>query len=239
IMVVIIFVIGVVIYRSLIVIPLLNNALFRSQASLIASATGAAIQVILIMLSAQVYEYVAEKFNDWEMHRTQEEYDNNLTFKVFVFQFINYYSSIIYIAFFKGKFTGYPGHYGRIFDIRLEDCPNGDCLMEMATQLAVIMVGKQIINNTMEIGLPMLKKWWNKWMKMRWRNSSSHHAPQSMLNNSTAASGGTSGNNGTGTSASGGAAPPGNPGPNLKCSRLEEDYMLPENEGLFEEYLEM
>ena len=85
----------------------------------------------------------------------------------------------------------------------------------------------------------MLKKWWNKWMKMRWRNSSSHHAPQSMLNNSTAASGGTSGNNGTGTSASGGVAPPGNPGPNLKCSRLEEDYMLPENEGLFEEYLEM
>ena len=102
-MVVIIFVVGVVIYRSLIVIPLLNNNLFRSQAALIASATGAAIQVVLIMLSAQVYEYVAEKLNDWEMHRTQEEYDNNLTFKVFVFQFINYYASIIYIAFFKGK----------------------------------------------------------------------------------------------------------------------------------------
>ena len=53
-MVVIIFVAGVVIYRSLIVIPLLSTDLFRSQASLIASASGAAIQVILIMLSAQV-----------------------------------------------------------------------------------------------------------------------------------------------------------------------------------------
>ena len=36
-----------------------------------------------------------------EMHRTQSEFDDNLTFKVFIFQFINFYSSIFYIAFFK------------------------------------------------------------------------------------------------------------------------------------------
>ena len=50
-----------------------------------------------------------------EMHRTQSDFDDNLTFKVFIFQFINFYSSIIYIAFFKGKFVGYPGHYKHIF----------------------------------------------------------------------------------------------------------------------------
>ena len=49
------------------------------------------------------------------MHRTQSDYDDNLTFKVFIFQFINFYSSIIYIAFFKGKFVGYPGNYKHIF----------------------------------------------------------------------------------------------------------------------------
>ena len=49
------------------------------------------------------------------MHRTQSDYDDNLTFKVFLFQFLNFYSSIIYIAFFKGKFVGYPGHYKHIF----------------------------------------------------------------------------------------------------------------------------
>ena len=38
-----------------------------------------------------------------EMHRTQTEYEDNLTFKVFVFQFVNFYASIFYIAFFKGK----------------------------------------------------------------------------------------------------------------------------------------
>ena len=41
-----------------------------------------------------------------EMHRTQTEYEDNLTFKVFVFQFMNFFSSIFYIAFFKGKWVG-------------------------------------------------------------------------------------------------------------------------------------
>ena len=57
-----------------------------------------------------------------EMHRTQSEFDDNLTFKVFIFQFINFYSSIFYIAFFKGRFVGYPGNYSHIVgNLRNED----------------------------------------------------------------------------------------------------------------------
>lgn len=55
------------------------------------------------------------------MHRTQTEFDDNLTFKVFIFQFVNYYSSIFYIAFFKGRFVGYPGNYTLILSLRNED----------------------------------------------------------------------------------------------------------------------
>lgn len=35
--------------------------------------------------------------------RAQSDYDNNLTYKIFLFQFVNYYSAIIYLAFIKGK----------------------------------------------------------------------------------------------------------------------------------------
>ena len=104
-----------------------------------------------------IYIYVFDWFS--EMHRTQSDFDDNLTFKVFIFQFINFYSSIIYIAFFKGKFVGYPGHYHNIMgsNLRNEDvrktnpeilldlvssqCGNGGCLIELAQQLAVIMIG--------------------------------------------------------------------------------------------------
>lgn len=60
-------------------------------------------------------------FQITEMHRTQTEFDDSLTFKVFIFQFVNYYSSKFYIAFFKGRFVGYPGHYSQYESLRNED----------------------------------------------------------------------------------------------------------------------
>ena len=38
-----------------------------------------------------------------ELHRTQTAYEDSFTFKMYLFQFINFYSSRFYIAFFKGK----------------------------------------------------------------------------------------------------------------------------------------
>lgn len=35
--------------------------------------------------------------------------------KMFLFQFVNYYSSCFYVAFFKGKFVGFPGEYQYMF----------------------------------------------------------------------------------------------------------------------------
>ena len=38
-----------------------------------------------------------------EYCRTDSEYEDSLTFKMFIFQFINYYATLFYIAFFKGR----------------------------------------------------------------------------------------------------------------------------------------
>ena len=74
------------------------------------------------MTTGKIYERLAAKLTAWEMHRTQSEFDDNLTFKVFIFQFINFYASILYIAFIKGRFVGYPGHYEHVFgNLRNED----------------------------------------------------------------------------------------------------------------------
>lgn len=51
-----------------------------------------------------------------EIPRTHMEYENRLTMKMFLFQFVNYYSSCFYVAFFKGKFVGYPGAYTYMFN---------------------------------------------------------------------------------------------------------------------------
>ncbi|XP_021368581.1 anoctamin-7-like isoform X2 [Mizuhopecten yessoensis] len=192
---VLIFIVAVIMYRVLISIPLFQSQTLRPKAALIASSTSAVVNLILIMALGKVYEKLALKLTQWEMHRTQTEYEDQLIFKVFIFQFVNFYSSIIYIAFFKGRFVGYPGHYDRMFGLRNEECNNGGCLMELAQQLAVIMIGKQVINNAQEILVPKLKLFIHR-LKV-------------------------------------------NLDKNMVRTRWEEDYELLDNEGLFEEYLEM
>lgn len=52
-----------------------------------------------------------------EIPRTHQEYESSLTLKMFLFQFVNFYSSCFYVAFFKGKFVGYPGKYTYLFNV--------------------------------------------------------------------------------------------------------------------------
>lgn len=54
---------------------------------------------------------------------------------MFLFQFVNYYSSCFYVAFFKGKFVGYPGNYAYMFGSKLrnEEVPDKVTLWKMIT----------------------------------------------------------------------------------------------------------
>uniref|UniRef100_A0A8C1H033 Anoctamin n=1 Tax=Cyprinus carpio carpio TaxID=630221 RepID=A0A8C1H033_CYPCA len=94
---------------------------FFSQAGNIANISSSLVNLALILLMGQVYTALAEQLTKWEMHRTQTQYEDAFTFKVFIFQFVNFYLSPFYVAFFKGRFVGYPGHYGTLFGMRNED----------------------------------------------------------------------------------------------------------------------
>ncbi|MBN3300735.1 ANO6 protein, partial [Amia calva] len=122
------------------------------------TVTASLISFVIIMVLNIVYEKVAIWITDFELPRTQTEYENSLTMKMFLFQFVNYYSSCFYIAFFKGKIVGYPGDpvywLGRY---RNEECDPGGCLLELTTQLTIIMGGKAIWNNIQEVLLPWVK----------------------------------------------------------------------------------
>lgn len=69
----------------------------------------------------QLYTFVAQYLTEFELLRTQTEFDDSLTLKIYLLQFVNYYASIFYIAFFKGKFVGYPKLYNKIYGYRQEE----------------------------------------------------------------------------------------------------------------------
>ncbi|XP_073928370.1 anoctamin-7 isoform X3 [Castor canadensis] len=132
------------------------------QASRIASFTGSVVNLIFILILSKIYMALAQVLTRWEMHRTQTSFEDAFILKVFIFQSVNFYSSPVYIAFFKGRFVGYPGNHHTLFGVRNEECAAGGCLIELAQELLVIMVGKQIINNVQEVLAPKLKSWWQK-----------------------------------------------------------------------------
>uniref|UniRef100_A0A8C6TUM0 Anoctamin n=1 Tax=Neogobius melanostomus TaxID=47308 RepID=A0A8C6TUM0_9GOBI len=115
------------------------------------AVTASLISVVVIMILNMLYERVAIWITDFELPRTRTEYENSLTLKMFLFQFVNYYSSCFYIAFAKGKAVGFPGQPVYLLGkYRNEECDPGGCLIELTTQLSIIMGGKAIWNNIQE-----------------------------------------------------------------------------------------
>uniref|UniRef100_A0A8P4GNV9 Anoctamin n=1 Tax=Dicentrarchus labrax TaxID=13489 RepID=A0A8P4GNV9_DICLA len=122
------------------------------------SVTASLISFVVIMILNVLYERVAIWITDFELPRTKTDYENSLTLKMFLFQFVNYYSSCFYIAFVKGKAVGYPGDPVYLLGkYRNEECDPGGCLIELTTQLSIIMGGKAIWNNIQEVLLPWVK----------------------------------------------------------------------------------
>lgn len=56
---------GVIMYRVLVSIPLFQSEIFRSEAQSIASMSGAVVNLVLIMVLGQVYQRLAGILNDW------------------------------------------------------------------------------------------------------------------------------------------------------------------------------
>nr|XP_022287592.1 anoctamin-4-like isoform X1 [Crassostrea virginica] len=153
---------SVILYRIVMSAILYGNSesLIKTRASFISSISAACINLVIILILNQFYQRVAYVLTEMEQHRTLTEWEDAFTFKMFLFQFVNFYSSIFYIAFFKGKFVGRPGDYNRsLLDKRQEECDPSGCLIELCIQLGIVMVGKQIINNVKEILIPKLMVW--------------------------------------------------------------------------------
>ncbi|XP_011301819.1 anoctamin-4 [Fopius arisanus] len=161
-------VLGTIIYRiSLVaVVHSGGGSLLQRHAKIFTSMTAALINLIIIMILTRIYQKLAKWMVNMENPRTQTEYEDSFTFKIFFFEFVNFYSSLIYIAFFKGRFYVHPGdadaRSSEFFRIKTDVCDPAGCLSELCIQLAIIMVGKQCFNNFMEILSPKMVNWWRK-----------------------------------------------------------------------------
>ncbi|CAL8278976.1 unnamed protein product, partial [Gadus morhua 'NCC'] len=118
ILVVIAAVFGIVIYRVITIstFAAFGWALIRNNSQVATTGTAVCINFCMIMLLNVLYEKVAILLTNLEQPRTESEWENSFTLKMFLFQFVNLNSSTFYIAFFLGRFTGRPGAYLRLIN---------------------------------------------------------------------------------------------------------------------------
>uniref|UniRef100_A0A5K3FBR5 Anoctamin n=1 Tax=Mesocestoides corti TaxID=53468 RepID=A0A5K3FBR5_MESCO len=161
------FLIGVIFYRLVVNVMLLqsDNALISSVAGMITTITSSCINLVCIFILKMVYDRVAVIMTNIEDHRTQSEYNDSLTLKLYLLQFVNFYSSIFYIAFIQGTTAAIPGD--KTIPIQSSGCDSGNCLFQLFIQLAIVMVGKQFLNFVTENTLPPLKRVINVYLARR------------------------------------------------------------------------
>ncbi|XP_078488512.1 anoctamin-5 isoform X3 [Ciona intestinalis] len=136
--------------------------------AMLTTITASMLSLIIIMCLNKVYEKVAIWLTNMELPRTQTEFEDRFTFKMFCFQFVNFYSYLFYVAFFKGTISGTPGHYTYLFGSwRWEQCDAGGCMYELSIQLIIIMFGKQLWNNFIELVMPWLQHKYRQWKSQK------------------------------------------------------------------------
>eukprot|EP00644_Phytophthora_capsici_P014584 jgi/Phyca11/536486/estExt2_fgenesh1_pg.C_PHYCAscaffold_540035 len=122
--------------------------MFTVDGMQLGGAAASTVNAIQIMIMNNVYSSIAEKLNHFENHRTDTEYEDHLIGKTFLFQFVNSYASLFYVAFIK---TAVEGH---------DSCkPEGHgCMDELMMSLGIIFILRLTSGNFFEAGLPWIMK---------------------------------------------------------------------------------
>ncbi|KAF3833216.1 hypothetical protein F7725_026881 [Dissostichus mawsoni] len=153
---------GVILYRISIkaALHMSTYSAARSNIRATVKTTAAIINLIIIIILDEIYAAIARWLTKLEVPKTDKSFEERLIFKTFILKFVNAFTPIVYLAFFRGRLVGRPGSYLYVIgSYRMEECAHAGCLMELCIQLCITMLGKQLIqNNLFEIGMPKLKK---------------------------------------------------------------------------------
>ncbi|CAI2165973.1 12376_t:CDS:10 [Funneliformis geosporum] len=105
----------------------------------------ASVNLATIIILNIVYRNVAKYLTHFENHKTQTQFEDSLILKAYLFDFINFYSALVYILLFKQHCEVYV-----------------TCMNELTIQLAIIFIGKQMIGQVQEVLIPWLMSKWYK-----------------------------------------------------------------------------
>lgn len=106
--------------------------------------TASMLNAIQIQVMNILYGGIAISLNDFENHRTDIQYEDALIAKTFIFQFVNSFAPLFYIAFVKP------------FIPTLDPCQNLNCLNELQNVLGTIFITRLATGSITAIAVPWI-----------------------------------------------------------------------------------
>jgi hypothetical protein len=130
------------------------------------------VNAIMVEAGNILFTKLAKWLTDRENYRAPSEYSNSLMAKTVIFKFINCYSSLYYIAFFKAH------HY--LYGVEMK-CWKDDCMYDLSMQLAVFLIVRCTFQNLMELGLPYFRMMWQNYQEGRTFHTSIFENPLTVM----------------------------------------------------------
>ena len=106
------------------------------------SVSASFIQLVVILILNKIYWIVAVVLVHMELPRTDTEFGDNITAKICVFQFVNFYAAMFYVAFVKSRRDAWPGSYSTIAGNRVDQCDPCGCLIELCIQVRAFTISE-------------------------------------------------------------------------------------------------
>ncbi len=107
------------------------------------STITAIINAVQIQVLNALYNSVAIALTDYENHRTNTAYEDSLIGKTFIFQFVNSFASLFYIAFVKPYIP------------TLNPCV-GSCMQELQASLGTIFLTRLATGSVLKVAIPYI-----------------------------------------------------------------------------------
>ncbi|KAJ1460199.1 calcium-activated chloride channel-domain-containing protein [Pelagophyceae sp. CCMP2097] len=132
---------------------------FSAEAKTVASVAGSVFTTLQIEIANYLYSIIAWHLNEYENHRTSQDYMNAMIFKVVPFYLLNYNCPLFYDAFLRRSFEGCTG--GAVGGSATRGA--GTCYSQLELSLGIIFLTKMVANAVAD----RLKPWYGTVMRRR------------------------------------------------------------------------
>jgi anoctamin-5 len=154
-------------YVSLVFVAVLSIITLRfvMAASPASSLVPSVLNTVVIFIFSNIYQHVAYYLNDLENHRTETVYNDNLIYKLFLFDFVNTFTSLFYLAYVANS-----AFEARVFPRSESEAPscNGDCMTDLSVQVVSYLLGTPLLKTFQQNLLPRLMAFFRKHKPSTW-----------------------------------------------------------------------